>query len=102
MYFYEAVLFLYDVLTVNVVIFAGGKFRENVGKTFHVGVIFTILSYFVHKAVWALFSRGGNFREEDKSAKNAKIIPTRNFPRLQNSFCTLTVFIKNIQLLVRR
>ena len=28
--------------TVNVVIFAGGKFRENVGKTFHVGVIFTI------------------------------------------------------------
>ena len=29
--------------TVNVVIFAGGKFREDVGKTFHVGVIFTIL-----------------------------------------------------------
>ena len=28
--------------TVNVIIFAGGKFRENVGKTFHVGVIFTI------------------------------------------------------------
>ena len=23
--------------TVNVVIFAGGKFRENVGKTFHMG-----------------------------------------------------------------
>ena len=32
--------------TVNVVIFAGGKFRENVGKTFHVGVIFTILLIF--------------------------------------------------------
>ena len=32
--------------TVNVVIFAGGKFRENVGKTFHVGVIFTILYIF--------------------------------------------------------
>ena len=29
--------------TVNVVIFTGEKFRENVGKTFHVGVIFTIL-----------------------------------------------------------
>ena len=29
-------------VTVNVVIFAGGKFRENVDKTFHVGVIFTI------------------------------------------------------------
>ena len=32
--------------TVNVVIFAGGKFRENVGKIFHVGVIFTILLLF--------------------------------------------------------
>ena len=25
--------------------FAGGKFRENVGKTFHMGVIFTILLF---------------------------------------------------------
>ena len=32
--------------TVNVVIFAGGKFRENVDKTFHVGLIFTILLLF--------------------------------------------------------
>ena len=32
--------------TVNVIIFAGGKFRENVGKTFHVGVIFTIFHLF--------------------------------------------------------
>ena len=32
--------------TVNVVIFAGGKFRENVGKTFHVGVMFTIMLLF--------------------------------------------------------
>ena len=30
----------------NVVIFAGGKFRENVGRTFHVGEIFTILLLF--------------------------------------------------------
>ena len=59
--------------TVNVVIFAGGKFRENVGKTFHVGVIFTILLTFPS----FLFSRGGNFREEDEIAK------TRKFPRLQ-------------------
>ena len=27
-------------------VFTGGKFRENVGKTFHVGVIFTILLLF--------------------------------------------------------
>ena len=32
--------------TVNMVIFAGGKFPENVGKTFHVGVIFRILILF--------------------------------------------------------
>ena len=32
--------------TVNVVIFAGGKFRKNAGKTFHVGVIFTIFHLF--------------------------------------------------------
>ena len=34
--------------TVNVVIYAGGGggFRKNVGKTFHVGVIFTILLKF--------------------------------------------------------
>ena len=32
--------------TVNVVIFAGGKFHEHVGKIFHVGVIFTILLLF--------------------------------------------------------
>ena len=32
--------------TVNVVIFAGGKFRENVGKKFHAGVIFTKLLLF--------------------------------------------------------
>ena len=59
------------------VIFAGGKFRENVGKTFHVGVIFTILLLFPSKRHIGLFSRGGNFRKKDKSAKNAKITPTR-------------------------
>ena len=32
--------------TVNMFIFAGGKFRKNVGKTFQVGVIFTILLLF--------------------------------------------------------
>ena len=35
-----------EMNTVNVVIFAGGKFRENDGKTFYVGVIFTILLLF--------------------------------------------------------
>ena len=58
--------FIY-IYTVNVVIFAGGKFRENVGKTFHVGVLFMLL--LLHKGTWVLFPRWGNFREKDKSAK---------------------------------
>ena len=39
---------MYNILcyTENVVILAGGKFSENVGKTFHMGVIFTILLLF--------------------------------------------------------
>ena len=37
-------------------------------------------SLFLHKGIWVLFSRGGNFREEDK---NTKITPMRKFPRLQ-------------------
>ena len=36
----------YRSITVDVVIFAGGKFRENVGKTFHAGVIFMKLLLF--------------------------------------------------------
>ena len=31
--------------TVNMVIFVGGKFRENVVKTFHVGGVITILLF---------------------------------------------------------
>ena len=38
------------------------KFHKNVGKTFHVGVIFTYLLIFP-KVIQVLFLRGGNFRE---------------------------------------
>ena len=61
--------------TVNMVIFTGGKVRENAGKTFHVGVIFTIL--LLYKGIWVLFSCRGNFRDERENT------PTRKFPRLQ-------------------
>ena len=37
---------------------------------------------FLHKGLWVLSSRGGNFPEK-KNAKNTKITPTRKFPRLQ-------------------
>ena len=36
----------FTLYTVDVVNFSGGKFRENVGETFHVGVIFTKLLLF--------------------------------------------------------
>ena len=68
---------------VKVVIFAGGKFRENVGKTFNVGVFSQYYFIFLHKGIRALFSSGVNFCKEDKSVKNAKITPTRKFPCLQ-------------------
>ena len=62
--------------TVNMVIFARGKFRENVGKTFHVGVIFIIFnSYFLHKGIWVSFSLGDNFCKEDESIKYSGSIP---------------------------
>ena len=65
-------------ITVNVVIFAGGKFRANVGKTFHMKLFSRYLSYFLHEGIWVLFSRGG-FCEEDHSAK------PRISPRHENS-----------------
>ena len=61
--------------TVNVVNFAGVTFREKVGKTFHMGEIFTITLFYIHKVIWALFSRKGYFSEETnhKNYPNMKI-----------------------------
>ena len=50
-----------DIDTVNVVIFAGGKFRENVGKTFHVWVIFRILLVFPSLRHMGFIFEWGNF-----------------------------------------
>ena len=68
-------------VTVNVVIFAGGKFRENVAKNFHVGVIFAILLIFPNKVIWALFSHGGGgiFVKKTISRKTRKLPPRKNF-----------------------
>ena len=63
------VLIFAKSFTVNVVIFAGGKFRENVTKTFHVGVIFKY-SYFLNKVIWVLFSRR---RQYSKKYENCPI-----------------------------
>ena len=60
--------------------FRWGKFHENIGKTFHVGVIFTKPLLFPSwEVLWVLFSRGGIFCEEDKSAKTQKLPPHKNF-----------------------
>ena len=41
----HAIHYYSDLMTINVVIFAGGKFRENIWKTFHAGAIFTKLLF---------------------------------------------------------
>ena len=49
------------------VIFAGGKFLENVGNFQDTTPIFQ------NKIIWVLFLCGENFREEGNVAKNMKI-----------------------------
>ena len=71
---------------VNMVIFAGGKFAKMLPRLFTWGQFSRYFSDFLNKEIWALFSCGGNFCEEDNIAKNAKITPTRKFPRLQYCF----------------
>ena len=69
------------VFTVNEVIFAGGKFRENVGKTFSRGGNFhetTTISFI--KAYGLYFCMGVIFANKTEVQK---ITPTRKFPCLQ-------------------
>ena len=57
-------------------------------------------SFSLHRVIWLLFSRGGNFREEDKSAKNAK-----NYPYAKISTFTVcqiwTIYMLIIEDLIR-
>ena len=71
--------------TVNVVIFAGGKFRENVGKTFHVGgnfhyttPIFFIKAHGFYFRVGVIFANMTNARKTRKlpHAKISRFIGT--------------------------
>ena len=62
------------------VIFTGGKFREDVVKTSHMGVIFTIFYLSLNKVLWGLLTWRGNFREEGHVMKNAKITPMEKNP----------------------
>ena len=63
--------------TVNVVIFAGGKFRKNFGKTFHMGVIFTVLLICPsQRHMGFIFVMGVIFGEEQKTWK---LPPRKNF-----------------------
>ena len=71
----QVILYVY---TVNVVIFAGGNFRENVGKTFHVGIIFTLLLL----VIW-FFRVGEIFAKKTISGKKRENYNTRKFTRLQ-------------------
>ena len=79
--------------TVNVVIFAGGKFRENIGKTFHVGVIITILLLFSFIKEYGFYFRVGVlFTKQTKARK------TRKLPNAKLS--VFTVFQTNNVLVV--
>ena len=78
---------LYEILYCKRGYFRWGKISRKCwqdisrGGNFHETTPFSFINSYGF-----LFSRGGNFREEDKSAKNAKITPTRKFPRLWNLF----------------
>ena len=55
------------------VIFAGGKFRENVGKTFNVGVIFTILLLVMFRLSAMIDCRSIIAKNSDYRSKISKI-----------------------------
>ena len=72
------------VHTVNVVIFTGGKFRKNVGNTFHVWGNFhdtTPVSFI--KAYGFYFHVGVIFAKKTKARKMQKLPSTRKFLHLQ-------------------
>ena len=71
--------------TVNVVIFTGGKFRENVGKTFHFGGNFHDTTYISFiKAYGFYFRVGVIFAKMTKSRK------LENYPHGKISTFTVT------------
>ena len=73
--------------TVNMVIFAGGKFRENFGKTFHKGVIFTILLIFPsYGHMGFYFCVGEIFAKKTKAQKRV------NYPHTKISTFTAVYF----------
>ena len=51
----------------------GGNFVKMLASFHDTTPISFIKAYIIY---WVLFLRGGNFREEDKSVKDAKITPT--------------------------
>ena len=65
--------------TVNVVIFAGGKFREIVGKTFHLGVIHDTTPISLIKSYGFYFCVGEVFAKNAISRKTRKLPPRENF-----------------------
>ena len=70
--------------------FCWGKFRENVGKTIRIGVIFTILLLFLF-----YIQVGVIFAKKTKAQKNAKITPMRKFSRLHYTIYLISLSIIN-------
>ena len=66
------------VHTVNVVIFAGGKFRENVGKISLGGNFHDTTPISIIKAHWFYFRVGVIFAKMTKARKTQKLPPRKN------------------------
>ena len=77
------------VNTVNVNSFDEGQIWENIGKTFHVRVIWTTILLFPNKVIWLSFSRRGKFPK-----KAIHVSPKReNFLRgIMSTFAVFTYF----------
>ena len=76
--------------------FCSGKIsQKNVDSQdlLHGGNFHDTAHFFLHRVIWVLFWRGGNFRKEVDIAKNAKITPMRKFPHLQYHKVTLLYHI---------
>ena len=66
-------------VTVNVVIFPGGKFRENVGRTFYMGIIFTkLLLYPSERHMGFYFCVGVICTKKTEARKMRKLPPCEN------------------------
>ena len=72
-------VYLFVMHTVNVFIFAGGKFRDCFTRILREVANFAIKTNLPSYFCYFVISAWGNFRDKSKIAKNAKFTPRQNF-----------------------